>query len=74
MLLGVIGSHVRPEGTDGVRVTLPANPLIDDMTTVDMAEVPLVTGAGLEDVTRKSGETGLEKTFVDCILTSVYST
>ena len=74
MLLGVIGSHLSPEGTDCVRVTLPTNPLADDMVIVAVVDVPLVTEAGFEEVTRKSGEAGLEKRFVDCILTSVYST
>ena len=65
---------MRPEGTVSVRVTVSLNPLIAVTVIVDVVVVLLVTDAGLEDVTVKPGEFGLEKMFVDCILTSVYST
>ena len=50
------------------------NPLIAVTVIVDVVDVLLVTDAGLEDVTAKLGEFGLERMFVDCTLTSVYST
>ena len=65
---------MRPEGTVSVRVTVSLNPLIAVTVIVDVVDVLLVTDAGLEDVTAKLGEFGLEKMFVDCTLTSVYST
>ena len=65
---------MRPEGTVSVRVTVSLNPLIAVTVIVDVVDVLLVTDAGLEDVTAKPGEFGLEKMFVDCTLTSVYST
>src|SRR2546426_3082355 len=71
---GLIGLHVRPEGTVSVRVTVSLNPLIAVTGIVDVVDVLLVTDAGLEDVTAKLGEFGFEQMFVDCTLTSVYST
>jgi hypothetical protein len=46
MLPGVIAPQVRLAGTVSVRVTVPVNPLIAATVMVEVADVPVVTGAG----------------------------
>jgi hypothetical protein len=72
-VLGLIGLQFKPEGTVSVKTTVSVNPLTAPIVIVDMADEPVLADAGLA-VRVKPGETGLEKMFVDCILTSEYST
>lgn len=53
IVLGVIALHVRPDGTESVRVTVPLNPLTADTVIVDVADEPLVTDEGCEAATVK---------------------
>jgi hypothetical protein len=46
MLPGVIAPQVRFAGTVSVRVTVPVNPLSAATVMVEVADVPVVTGAG----------------------------
>jgi len=72
-VLGLIGLQVKPEGTMSVNATVSVNPLTAPIVIVDVANEPVLAETGLA-VKVKPGETGLEKTFVDWILTSEYST
>jgi len=72
-VLGLIGLQFKPEGIVSVMSTVSVNPLTAPIVIVDMADEPVLADAVLA-VTVKPGETGLEKMFVDCILTSQYST
>ncbi len=72
-VLGLIGLQFKPEGTISVKTTESVNPFTAPIVIVDVANEPVLADAGLA-VTVKLGETGLEKMFVDCILTSEYST
>jgi hypothetical protein len=45
-VFGIIGLHVRPDGTRSVRVTTTLNPFIDVIVMVEDAEEPAFTGAG----------------------------
>lgn len=58
-LVGVIAPHVRFVGTVSVRLTVPVNPLIAVMVTVEVAEVPALTAAGDVAVMLKSVTTNV---------------
>lgn len=73
-MLGLIGLQDKSVGTLSDRVILLLNSLTAAKVIVDVAETPRDTGAGFEAAIVKSGDFGLEKMFVDCILISVYST
>jgi len=46
---GVIPPHVRPDGTESLKVTAPSKPFTAVTVIVDVAEEPALAGAG-EDV------------------------
>ena len=48
IVYGVIASHVRPDGTVSVRVTVPLKPLTAETVIADVADEPAVTEEGCE--------------------------
>ncbi len=48
MLAGVIAPHVRPDGTESLKLTPPANPFIAATVIVDVAEELALAGAGAD--------------------------
>lgn len=51
---GVIALQVNPDGTVSMRLTIPANPLIEETVIVELAEVPIVKAVGEVADTAKS--------------------
>jgi hypothetical protein len=50
MLVGLIASQVRPDGTVSVRLTVPVNPLSAVMVIVEDAEVPTVVEGDVAEI------------------------